>query len=97
MRGLNERENLNSEYSEEEDFNLAEYLRRYIRYWYLFPIFLAIVGLAAYYYLIVTPPVYSAETTLLIKDEKKGASMGGASEVLGELSQFTGNKLLENE
>lgn len=97
MRGQNERENLNSEYNEEEDFNLAEYLRRYIRYWYLFPIFIAIAGLAAYYYLIVTPPVYNATTTLLIKDEKKGASMGGASEVLGELSQFTGNKLLENE
>src|SRR5690606_9419572 len=29
--------------------------------------------------------------------EKTGASIGGASEVLGELSQFSGNKLLENE
>ena len=97
MRGYKENEFSSFEDKSEEDFNLAEHLRRYLRYWYLFPIFIGLTFTLAYYYLQVTPPVYKASTTLLIKDEKKGARLGGASEILGELSQFSGNKLLENE
>jgi capsular exopolysaccharide synthesis family protein len=81
----------------EPDFNLQEYLRRYLRYWYLFPIFIGIALTVTFFYLQVTQPIYSTKTTILIKDEKKG--LGGAQgDILTELSsQFGGNKLVENE
>ena len=82
--------------SDEQEFDLQEYLRRYLRYWYLFPIFLGLTLTAAYFYLQITQPVYSTQATLLIKDEKKGMT-GGADNILSELTQFSGNKLVENE
>ncbi|GHB62884.1 GumC family protein [Persicitalea jodogahamensis] len=81
---------------EESDFNLREYISRYLRYWYLFPIFVVIALTAAYFYLQTTQPVYSTTATLLIKDEQKGMG-GGTEDLLAELGQFSGNKILENE
>ena len=82
---------------EEKDFSLNDYIRKYFRYWYLFPIFLFLCLTAAFFYLQVTLPVYSTKTTLLIKDEQKGLS-GTQGDILSELgSQFGGNKLVENE
>ena len=81
---------------EEPEFDLQEYLRRYLRYWYLFPIFIGLALTAAYFYLQVTQPVYNTSATLLIKDEKKGMGAGG-NEILDELAQFSGSKLVENE
>lgn len=81
---------------EESEFNLQEYIRRYLRYWYLFPIFVALALMAAYYYLQTTQPVYSTTATLLIKDEQKGMT-GGTEDMLAELTQFSGNKIVENE
>jgi len=82
---------------EEQDFHLQDYIRRYLRYWYLFPIFIALALTAAFFYLQITQPVYSAKTSILIKDEKKGLG-GSQGDILSELSnQFGGNKLVENE
>jgi tyrosine-protein kinase Etk/Wzc len=81
---------------EEPEFDLQEYLRRYLRYWYLFPIFIGLALTAAYFYLQTTQPVYNTSATLLIKDEKKGMGAGG-NEILEELAQFSGSKLVENE
>ncbi|MCE7071020.1 polysaccharide biosynthesis tyrosine autokinase [Dyadobacter sp. CY327] len=82
---------------EEKDFSLNDYIRKYFRYWYLFPIFLFLCLTAAFFYLQVTLPIYSTKTTLLIKDEQKGLS-GTQGDILSELgSQFGGNKLVENE
>ncbi|WP_025761921.1 GumC family protein [Dyadobacter tibetensis] len=91
--------NRSQEYFEEEEqeFDLQQYIRRYFRYWYLFPIFVAITLTAAFFYLQITQPVYSTKTSMLIKDEKKGIS-GAQGDILSELSnQFGGNKLVENE
>lgn len=82
---------------DEQEFNLNEYVTRYFRYWYLFPIFLFLALTAAFFYLQVTQPIYSTKTTILIKDEKKGLG-GSQGDILTELSsQFGGNKLVENE
>ncbi|MCE7040508.1 polysaccharide biosynthesis tyrosine autokinase [Dyadobacter sp. CY312] len=95
----NRNTDMNQEFFEEDEqeFDLNSYIRRYFRYWYLFPIFLAITITAAFFYLKITQPIYSTRTTILIKDEKKG--LGGAQgDILSELStQFGGNKLVENE
>ena len=87
----------NGSSEEEEGFDLQGYLRRFIRYWYLFPIFFVGALIAAFFYLQITQPVYLSRTSILIKDEKKGLSAGGTNEILDELSQFGGNKLVENE
>ncbi|WP_247237858.1 tyrosine-protein kinase [Telluribacter sp. SYSU D00476] len=81
---------------EEQEFNLQEYLHRYLRYWYLFPLFVCLTITAAFFYLQITQPVYQATATLLIKDEKKGVG-SAQGEILEELTQFSGNKLVENE
>lgn len=81
---------------EGEDFNLMEYLMRYMRYWYLFPIFLFISLSLAVLYLKTSQQVYLTRAVLLIKDQKKGIG-GSSSDILQELSQFGGNKLVENE
>lgn len=82
---------------EEQSFNLQDYIRRYLRYWYLFPIFLALTLIGTFFYLQITQPVYSAKTSILIKDEQKGLA-GAQGDLLSELSnQFGGNKLVENE
>lgn len=82
---------------EEPKFNLHEYIRRYYRYWYLFPVFIFLSLTIAFFYLQVTQPVYSTKTSILIKDENKGLS-GSQGDILTELSsQFGGNKLVENE
>lgn len=82
---------------EEQEFNLNEYIRRYLRYWYLFPIFIFLSLTAAFFYLQITQPIYSTKTSILIKDENKGLS-GSQGDILTELSsQFGGNKLVENE
>lgn len=82
--------------SSEGDFNLKEYVFRYLRYWYLFPIFLFIALTAAFFYLQVTQPIFSTKTSILIKEEK---SIGGSQgDILTEMSsQFGGNKTVENE
>jgi len=82
---------------EEPNFNLNDYIRRYYRYWYLFPVFIFLSLTIAFFYLQVTQPVYSTKTSILIKDENKGLS-GSQGDILTELSsQFGGNKLVENE
>jgi tyrosine-protein kinase Etk/Wzc len=82
---------------EEQEFHLQDYIRRYLRYWYLFPIFIVLALTVAFFYLQITQPVYSAKTSILIKDEEKGLG-GSQGDMLSELSnQFGGNKLVENE
>ena len=82
---------------EEQDFHLQTYIRRYLRFWYLFPVFIALALIAAFFYLQVTQPVFSSKTSILIKDEQKGLG-GSQGDMLSELSnQFGGNKLVENE
>src|SRR6478609_4239099 len=96
-------ENKSNSYSEDQsdwvdsELNLKEYFFRYLRYWFLFPIFIFLALTAAFFYLQIKQPVYSTKTSILIKDEKKGIS-GSQGDILSELStQFGGNKLVENE
>jgi tyrosine-protein kinase Etk/Wzc len=81
---------------DDEDFNLYDYVSKYFRYWYLFPFFLVLSLTAAFYYLQVTQPTYVTRTTILIKDQQKGLGQS-QNDVLNELTQFGGNKLVENE
>jgi capsular exopolysaccharide synthesis family protein len=88
--------NLNGKGFEEKEFSLNDYIRRLIRYWYLFPIFLFLFLTAAFFYLQISPPIYSTKTSILIKEEK--SLTGSQGDILTEMSsQFGGNKTVENE
>ncbi|MCF0075122.1 polysaccharide biosynthesis tyrosine autokinase [Dyadobacter sp. CY261] len=82
--------------NEVEEFNLSEYISRYFRYWYFFPVFFISALTVAFFYLQTTLPIYSTKTSILIKEEK---SIGGSQgDILTEMSsQFGGNKTVENE
>ncbi|WP_031529037.1 GumC family protein [Dyadobacter crusticola] len=93
----NRNADLNHEPMEEAEkkFDLQTYLRGYLRYWFLFPLCLAVAFTAAFFYLQIKQPVYLSKAKLLIKDEKKGLSSG--NDFIEEMAQFGGNKLVENE
>ncbi|MCF2494201.1 GumC family protein [Dyadobacter chenhuakuii] len=77
-------------------FDLHSYIRGYVRYWFLFPICLALALISAFFFLQITQPVYLAKAKLLIKDDQKGIS-GSGNDIIEEMAQFGGNKLVENE
>ena len=88
---------LNREQPEDQDtkFDLHSYIRGYVRYWFLFPLCLAISFIAAFFYLQIKEPIFLSKAKLLIKDEKKGLSSG--NDFIEDMAQFGGNKLVENE
>lgn len=73
---------------------IKAFMFRYLPYWPLFILLVAICGAAAYAYLHITAPVYEASATLLIKDDKKGAD---ASKILEALNIYSADKIVENE
>lgn len=79
----------------ESKFDLRSHITSYVRYWYLFPIIMALSLTAAFFFLQVKQPIYVAKAKLLIKDEQKGLTKG--EDIIEEMTQFGGNKLLENE
>jgi tyrosine-protein kinase Etk/Wzc len=79
----------------QQDGNIInQLLFRYLPYWPLFVIMLA-VGLAgAYLFIRYKIPVYEITASVLIKDEKKGTD---ESKVLEQLNLFSSKKIVENE
>lgn len=78
---------------EEKEFDLKQFVLKYLRYWYLFAIALMIALGAAWFYNWYTSPVYRVAGKLLIKDE----SPTPAKALLKELEISGQNKNLENE
>lgn len=95
---INKFNGVQTDFQEEEgqEFNLNEYVARYFRYWYIFPVFILTALTVAFFYLQITPPVYSTKSSILIKEEK---TIGGTQgDILSEMSsEFGGNKVVENE
>ena len=63
------------------DFDLKEFLNKYLIHWYWFVLASCIGLLVAFLYLRYTTPQYQITTTILVKDDKKGG-------MLSELSAF---------
>jgi tyrosine-protein kinase Etk/Wzc len=79
---------------EEEGNVLNELLFKYIPYWPLLLILLAISLSVAFLYLHYTVPVYQSSATILIKDEKNGLD---ESKLLESFNMLGGKKIVENE
>ena len=73
---------------------LNEVLFKYLPYWPVFVILMAISMFGAWFYLRITPPMYEATASILLKDESKDYGKSKMDQTLDPLSD---NKLIENE
>ncbi|WP_299987934.1 polysaccharide biosynthesis tyrosine autokinase [uncultured Pontibacter sp.] len=78
-----------------ESLDIKGLIMRYLRYWYLFVIGVALALTAAHLYLRYSTPVYSVKATILIKDES-GADLANSG-VFGDLAGLKANKSFSNE
>ena len=91
----NNTNDLNIWQEEEEDFNLRNFVFKYLRHWPWFVLSVLLCSTAAWLYLRYSTPIYEVSATLLVKDEEKGMASG--AEMLEELGMMGGSKLVENE
>jgi len=73
---------------------LNEVLFKYLPYWPVFIILMAVSGFGAWFYLRITPPMYEASASIMIKDESKDA---GPSKMEEDLDPLSDKKVIENE
>lgn len=83
----------------EEEFNLRELIKPYIKKWYWFLISVFITFVLAVVYIKLTTPLYSIKSSVLIKDAKKMSTASGDFGVLSGLGGFAGmgTNSIENE
>ncbi len=80
---------------EEKDDNLMrQFASKYVPYWPMFLIAIAIAIGVAYTYIRYATPIYEATATVIIKDEKKGNE---ESKLVESLDQISSKKIVENE
>ncbi len=73
---------------------LNEILFKYVPYWPVFVILIAVSTFGAWFYLRITPPMYEASASIMIKDESKGDEKG---KMMEDLDQLSDKKIIENE
>lgn len=73
---------------------LALIVHRYLPYWPIFVVFVAITMSISYVYLRAQTRIYVASAKVLLKDPQKS---GGDSKVLDALNIFSEKKIVENE
>ncbi|TVR38619.1 MAG: polysaccharide biosynthesis tyrosine autokinase [Cryomorphaceae bacterium] len=78
---------------EEKEFDLKLLLSKYLRYWYLFVVSMALSLGVAWFYNWYTAPVYRVACKVLIKDD----AAAGTRSLLKELDVSGANKNMENE
>ena len=77
---------------EQRNFNVKRFILKYLKYWYLFVISLAIALVIARYYNWIATPLYRSTCRIIIKDEN-----AGGENILKELNDYKRNRNLENE
>jgi tyrosine-protein kinase Etk/Wzc len=78
----------------EEKKVLGEIMFKYVPYWPVFVVLMAICIFGAWFYLRITPKVYEAGASIMIKDETKGTNN---TELQRELNPLENKKIIENE
>lgn len=83
----------------EEEFNLRELIKPYLKKWYWFFISAFITALLAIVYIKFATSVYKVQSSVLIKDAKKMSNAAGDFGVLAGLGGFAGmgTNSIENE
>ncbi|MDP9954606.1 capsular exopolysaccharide synthesis family protein [Epilithonimonas hungarica] len=90
---------MNNVTTKEEEINLREILKPYLKKWYWFFVSVFIMIVLAIIYIKITTPIYQIESSVLIKDAKKMSSASGDFGVLSGLGGFAGmgTNSIENE
>jgi capsular exopolysaccharide synthesis family protein len=78
----------------EQKKSMVDSVYKYIPYWPVFVILMAISMFGAWFYLRITPPLYEASASIEVKDEQKGVY---ETELQRELDPYGGKKSIENE
>jgi tyrosine-protein kinase Etk/Wzc len=78
-----------------ESLDIKGLIMKYLRYWYLFVIGIAIALTAAHLYLRYSTPVYSIKATILIKDES-GTDLA-SNAMFADMALMKSNKTFSNE
>lgn len=83
----------------EEEFNLREIIKPYVKKWYWFLITTVVTIILAILYIKYTTPIYQVKSSVLIKDAKKMSNASGDFGVLSGLGGFAGmgTNSIENE
>ncbi|MEO9022646.1 MAG: polysaccharide biosynthesis tyrosine autokinase [Ginsengibacter sp.] len=79
---------------EREESMVQQFVSKYLPYWPLFLLSIAIAIGIAYVYLRYSTPIYQATATIIIKDDKKGNE---ESKLVESLDQISAKKIVENE
>src|ERR1051325_7271846 len=73
---------------------LNDIVFKYIPYWPVFVILMAVSMFGAWFYLRITPKMFDATAKIAVKDEQKGYEGPKMQE---EMEQFDSKKIIENE
>lgn len=73
---------------------LNEVMFKYVPYWPVFVILMAVSMFGAWFYLRITPKMYEATASIMVQDEQKGVEPTKMEE---QMDQFAGKKIIENE
>ncbi|MEI9809886.1 MAG: polysaccharide biosynthesis tyrosine autokinase [Bacteroidota bacterium] len=78
----------------EEKKVLSEIFFKYVPYWPVFVVLMAVCMFGAWFYLRITPKVYEASASIMIKDETKGVNQ---RELENDLNPLGAKTIIENE
>ncbi|HTN37894.1 MAG TPA: hypothetical protein VL053_12525, partial [Arachidicoccus sp.] len=81
----------------ENTLNLKAEIRKYSSKWYYFVLGVLICLFSAFLYLRYATWQYDISTELLIRDDKKGPDMGGATSAFADLDIFKSHQNIDNE
>lgn len=80
--------------AEPEESLIQQMVSKYLPYWPIYLVAIAVALTIAFIYLRYTIPLYEANATIIIKDEKKGNE---DSKLMESLDQISSKKIVENE
>src|SRR4051812_46435123 len=78
----------------EQKKSMMDTVYKFLPYWPVFLVLMLVSGFGAWFYLRITPKQYEASASIMIKDESKGDNQ---TEMMKEMNQISGSKLIENE
>jgi tyrosine-protein kinase Etk/Wzc len=80
--------------NKEQKKSMMDAVYKYVPYWPVFLILLVVSLFGAWFYLRITPKQYESSASIMIKDESKGTYN---PEMMKEMDQVSGTKIIENE
>ena len=96
---MNEEQKLNTENTQEENFNFYEFFFKYLAYWPWFLAGVIVTVAAAFVYLRYQAPVYNVSASVLVqeKDQRSSNAAAGPLASIQDLGMFSMTNNFDNE